>query len=282
MITNKKIVFIIALFFLASCSTLVHIDTKPEGAKTRINGRTIDQTPSRTSLSDFIFNQYDIVIEKDGYFPLRINLEKELKFGPIIWGFFLGYWPWLWAYGPKPYYYFELDEIQPGVTQVKSVPVIIDKNMNISNSANTNQTIGIWKSASKLKVVVFDFDSSYSESDGKTIAELFSVELVDRRVFMVLDRSQMKKIIDEQKLQLSGVTEEEKSIKVGQLLGANKIITGSILKIGGNYFITVKGIDVNSGSVEISDRINNETVNGLINSIPALTDSFIIKALGSN
>ncbi len=260
------------IFLTAGCSTGVHIDTKPEGVSVRINGKLIGNTPARTRLSDFDFNGYDLSLEKEGYKPLKTNLEKEFKVGAFVTGFFLGYFPWLWVYGPKPYYYFELEE-QNGVMYNTA---LLEKD----NSQLTQGQAGVWKNDNKLKIVVMDFDSSTSSSDGKTLAELFSVELVNRGCFIILDRSQLQHIIDEQKLQLSGITEEEKVIKIGQIMGANKIITGSVLKMGNNYFITLKGIDVYTGSVEVSDRISSLSINGLINSIPIITDNFIYKALG--
>jgi hypothetical protein len=255
---------------------MVHINSKPEDAKVRINGELVGNTPVHQSLSDFDFIQYEVTIEKEGYKPLHTALEKEFKVGPFIGGFFAVYIPWLWINGPKEYHYYELDEIN---SSGKNEPALMDQGNTNFVLTKTEGAVGVWANNKDLKVIVSDFDSSYSQSDGKTIAELFSVELVNRRVFTILDRSKIKSIMDEQKLQLSGITDEKKLIEIGKLLGANKIITGSILKMGENYFITVKGIDVFSGSVEISDRVSSQSVNGLINSIPTLTSSFTYKAL---
>jgi hypothetical protein len=255
---------------------MVHINTKPEDAKVRINGQPFGMTPAQKSLSDFAFNQYDVTIEKEGYKPISATLEKEFKVGTFIGGFFLAYIPWFWMYGPKPYHYFELDEIH---SSIKNEPVLTDQYNTNFVLTKTEGAVGVWTNNKNLKVIVSDFDSSYSLSDGKTIAELFSVELVNRRVMTILDRSKIQSLLDEQKLQLTGITDEKKLIEIGKLLGANKIITGSILKMGENYFITVKGIDVFSGSVEISDKVSSQSINGLINSLPVLTTSFIYKAL---
>ncbi len=53
-------------------------------------------------LSDGIWKNYDIVVEKDGYQTYRGRLKKEVKIGTFIGGFFL--FPfWLWVYGPESY-----------------------------------------------------------------------------------------------------------------------------------------------------------------------------------
>ena len=102
---------IILLILLSSCSTLVRIDSNVDDATIRINGENMGKTPELVDLSDFVFSEYDIQIEKEGYDTYRGKLRKEFKTGTFIGGFFLGGITWLWAYGPKPYQEFELDKL---------------------------------------------------------------------------------------------------------------------------------------------------------------------------
>jgi len=98
---------IIAILF-SGCSTFVTFNTQPQGAKIYINENPVGKTPFTYSLSDFVFDNYNIKITKEGYKEIICPLEKELKPGPFILGLFLA-WPFLlWCYGPKTNYYFEL------------------------------------------------------------------------------------------------------------------------------------------------------------------------------
>ncbi len=69
--------------------------------------------------------------------------------------------------------------------------------------------------------------------------DLFSLELESKvknlsingkPIFKVIDRQNLKTILSEQKLSLSGLVDESKAIKIGKLLGVSGIWTGAVLK----------------------------------------------------
>ncbi|MBF0430681.1 MAG: hypothetical protein HQK83_05350 [Fibrobacteria bacterium] len=67
------------------------------------------------------------------------------------------------------------------------------------------------------------------------ISNRLRTELHKTEKFRVIERSEMDKIIEEQKLQLTGITScntNDCAIEVGQLLGAKFIIMGTINKVG--------------------------------------------------
>jgi hypothetical protein len=107
----KKVLalLLIAVLFMSGCATLVRIETNVPDAKVRLDGQPIGSTPLEKSLSDAIWKNYDILIEKAGYHVLRTRLNKEFKVGAFIGGLFI--WPLLlWTYGPEPYQTFELEK----------------------------------------------------------------------------------------------------------------------------------------------------------------------------
>ena len=96
-----------AAFFLSSCSTSVQIASEPQGADVEINGQAQGKTPLSITLSDLDWTQYNVTLRKLGYQDKTVVLEKELKAGPFIGGFFI--WPfWVWCYGPMDNYNFQL------------------------------------------------------------------------------------------------------------------------------------------------------------------------------
>ncbi|MFH0797663.1 MAG: hypothetical protein V2A65_11555, partial [Candidatus Omnitrophota bacterium] len=62
-------------------------------------------------------------------------------------------------------------------------------------------------------------------------------------------------ILKEQKFQLSGCTSTECVIKAGRLLGARKVFSGTIGKVGTTYVVTLKLFDIETGEIE---RIEEE------------------------
>ena len=76
-------------------------------------------------------------------------------------------------------------------------------------------------------VAVLDFESIGSEAFlGKGVAEIVRTELVGTGRFRVVERAQISRAIDEQKLQMSGMIDDQRAVQIGKLLGADLIVVG--------------------------------------------------------
>jgi curli biogenesis system outer membrane secretion channel CsgG len=65
--------------------------------------------------------------------------------------------------------------------------------------------------------------------DSEALTELLQVEFVKQKYYIVVERNQLQKILEEKKLSLlSGLTETEQAVKLWELLGAQKIWMGSL------------------------------------------------------
>ena len=90
--------------------------------------------------------------------------------------------------------------------------------------------------AQKSNVAILQFDAAnISEAEVGILTDRLSTELVKLGSFTVVERSQMEEVLKEQGLQQSGCTTSECAVEVGFLLGVDKMITGSIGRIGSLY-----------------------------------------------
>jgi len=108
----------------------------------------------------------------------------------------------------------------------------------------------------ELVVAVSNFDGrGLAEGEAITLTETFATYLVNTRAFRLMERGKMDEILKEQGFQNSGAcTDQACIVEMGQLLGVDNIITGSIGKVGGTYSVNVRLIQVSTG--EIKKTIN--------------------------
>jgi len=93
--------------------------------------------------------------------------------------------------------------------------------------------------------------------EGRGISALESASLTDRlrtslvRIgkVTVVERGQMQQVLQEQDFQLTGCTSDECAVEVGQILGVNTMVAGTIGKVGSTFSIDIRTIDVGSGEI---------------------------------
>ncbi|MCH7498343.1 MAG: DUF2380 domain-containing protein, partial [Candidatus Marinimicrobia bacterium] len=72
--------------------------------------------------------------------------------------------------------------------------------------------------------------------------------------FEVVDRGMMENILAEQDFQQTGCTSNDCLVEVGRLLGAQRMVGGSISKVGGTFTVSARLVDVETGKVlSVSD-----------------------------
>lgn len=106
------------------------------------------------------------------------------------------------------------------------------------------------KLADLNNVAVADFiGNNVSQADASIVAGFLRTELVNTRLYKVMDRSNMDTVLSEQKFQNSGCTEQECAVEIGKLLNVRRMFVGSLSKLLDSYYITVNVVDVETGEI---------------------------------
>jgi TolB-like protein len=105
----------------------------------------------------------------------------------------------------------------------------------------------------RIAVMSFTTKTGVEANIGETVTDLLSSSLVTLKKFEVLDRENLHKVLKEQALQNSGCTEQACAVKLGNILNVQRLVVGSISKLGQQYLVTVNFVDIERGKVEISE-----------------------------
>ena len=102
-------------------------------------------------------------------------------------------------------------------------------------------------------VAIIDFEGiGISESEARALTQRLTSEIVEIGKFTVVERSEMKRLLDEQKFQYSGCVDVSCAVEIGKLLGAKSMVVGTISKLGNSYSVDSRLIDVKTAENYVS------------------------------
>ncbi len=88
---------------------------------------------------------------------------------------------------------------------------------------------------------------------GRAVADMLITELVKDGTFKVVERSQLEKILSEQKLSVSGVIDPSEVAKLGKILGVSAVIAGSVTQFNTDTSTTgILGIGVKTTTAKVA------------------------------
>jgi len=109
-------------------------------------------------------------------------------------------------------------------------------------------------------VAILDFEGlDISIQEVQTLTERMRTEIGNTNAVRLIERKAIESIMAEQGLTQSGCVTDECAAQVGQLLGVQFMINGSIGKIGDSFTIDVKMFSVETG---VTERSKNVTYDG--------------------
>jgi len=87
------------------------------------------------------------------------------------------------------------------------------------------------RAAATKKIAVTSFSNDRVGLSGKIEAKLARFKIDNKSYFTIVSRNDFKKIIEEQKIQNSGLVEQEAVVEIGNLIGAQAIISGNVGRV---------------------------------------------------
>jgi TolB-like protein len=113
----------------------------------------------------------------------------------------------------------------------------------------------------KTKIAVLDFQlqgSKHESADmGKIVAEWLTTALVKEGRFDVIERRLLEKVLQEQKMGATGIVDESSASKLGRVLGAKIVITGSVLEFQGVVEANARIIEVETSSIIAAENVKS-------------------------
>lgn len=119
-----------------------------------------------------------------------------------------------------------------------------------------------------LSIATLDFSSSIGKAKtrqlGKTVSMIVEDLLIKDSRFIPVERKAMSKVVEEIALGQSGLINEDKAIKAGNILGATMIVTGSVAEIDGYFIVSARVVIVETGEILASSMVEIKQRNLLL------------------
>lgn len=104
----------------------------------------------------------------------------------------------------------------------------------------------------KVALAAFPFSSEEKlrkQRVGFAVSELMSHRFVADQNFTVVERGEIARLLNEQKLQSSGIADSDTAVRLGNMLGAGVLLLGNLNKVDGLYQVNARIVNVETGEV---------------------------------
>ncbi len=128
----------------------------------------------------------------------------------------------------------------------------------------------------KTKIAVLDFqlqgDDFASKDMGKIVAEWLITGLVETGRFDVIERRLLEKILEEQKLGVTGAIDPTSAAQLGKILGVKTIVSGTLTNLEGMSEINARLINVDTASIVAAEKVRASSASRLNELVSQITE----------
>lgn len=112
-------------------------------------------------------------------------------------------------------------------------------------------------SISHLAVLDLGADAGVDSAQIRTISDRLESELISTGSFKILERRRIQEILTEQGFQQTGACDASNcQVQMGQLLGVDQLVTGSVGRVGDVFTLNTKLISVSTGEIIRSEVVD--------------------------
>ncbi len=112
-------------------------------------------------------------------------------------------------------------------------------------------------------MIPFSPEKPATPSNAEYFSEQMGFTLAKSKVFRIVERKDMQKILEELKVQGTGIVDDKSAAAAGKLMGARMIITGRLYLTSDNYEIFMKLLRVETGEVLAVNKLKIDNKLGL-------------------
>ena len=108
-------------------------------------------------------------------------------------------------------------------------------------------------------IAIIDFEGiGITNDEARVLTQRLTSEMINIGVYQVLERSEMKRLLDEQKFQYSGCVDLNCAVELGKMLGAKYMVVGTISKVGRTFTVDSRLIYVESSEAYASGQYTSD------------------------
>jgi TolB-like protein len=133
---------------------------------------------------------------------------------------------------------------------------VIALNTNTARAAGRLDAVSIevanaFQGSKNNMIAILDFTNIDGRKSvlGRYLAEQTSNNLFRNSDLRFVERAQINKVIDEMKFGTSGFVSDESAVRIGQLLGADAVVLGTLTRIGRRISVSLKVVETKSGRI---------------------------------
>jgi len=136
--------------------------------------------------------------------------------------------------------------------------------------------------AQDKKVAVFDPAGSAENTIKEILREEISSIIVNAGGFTVLERQLINKVLEENKFQSGGLVDDSQISEIGKRMGANLVFVTNLSRVGKNYYVSCKLIDVQTARIEKQKTAQTTRgSNDLVSTVRKMVGEMFAKTTGS-
>lgn len=132
----------------------------------------------------------------------------------------------------------------------------------------------------KTKIAVLDFqmqgEQTSAKDMGKIVAEWLITGLVETGRFDVIERRLLEKLLEEQKLGVTGAIDPNSAAQLGKILGVRIIVSGTVTSLEGYTEINARLINVDSASIIAAEKVRAGSAEKLRDLVTKITDKIVL------